>query len=777
MCVCVLGNLVAGSAIAADWQPKQAPVMTRWAKDVTPAKVHPEYPRPQMVREKWVNLNGLWDYAITDGKLISYRDASERGKILVPFPVESALSGVMKRVPDGGMIIYRRTFATPEMPKDGRLLLHFGAVDWEAVVSVNGKKVGEHRGGYDPFTFDITDALKPSGEQELIVAVSDLTDGSFQPRGKQVRKPHGIWYTPTTGIWQTVWLEPVGKTYIKGIKIEPDVDRQSVTFTPDVVNADGLAKPSTELWLRWQESGGGGKTELSISGKNLKEPITQKFESGLRYKGVSLIDIRDHLWTPDEPNLIDYGIAIHDGNTLLDNVTGYFAMRKISLGKDAAGVNRIMLNNKPLFQYGPLDQGFWPDGLYTAPTDEALRYDIEMTKKLGFNMIRKHVKVEPARWYYHCDKLGMLVWQDMPSGDKHAAWDPFGKHDNTETTRSPESSDNYNREWKAIIDALRNHPSIVMWVPFNEGWGQANTVAVTKWTKEYDPTRLVNCASGGNDFPVGDVIDVHRYPGPFAPKPTSDRAAVLGEFGGLGLPLEGHTWQGKDNWGYRSFTKNEDLQRAYVGLLGALRPMIAQGVSAAVYTQTTDVEIEVNGLMTYDRAVLKMDTDTIAKAARKLYLPPPKVTVLVPTSETTAQTWRFTTDKPADGWQKPDFDDSSWKSGPGGFGEPTTPGSVVKTNWKTNDIWLRREVEVKGFTAIHELALRIHHDEDTEVFLNGELIAKTTGYTTQYIEVPLDQKAVELLKEGKNTLAVHCKQTGGGQYIDVGLVDVEEMVK
>lgn len=491
-------------------------------------------------------------------------------------------------------------------------------------------------------------------------------------------------------------------------------------------------------------------------------------------------------WSPDTPFLytLDVSVSEQAGGGMLryhDGLTSYLAMRKISLGKDEHGVNRIMLNNKPLFQYGPLDQGFWPDGLYTAPTDEALKYDIEMTKKLGFNMIRKHVKVEPDRWYYHCDKLGMLVWQDMPSGDKHAAWDPFGKHDNTETTRSLESSVNFNREWKAIIDSLRNHPSIVMWVPFNEGWGQANTVAVTKWTKEYDPTRLVNCASGGNDFPVGDVIDVHRYPGPFAPKPTSDRAAVLGEFGGLGLPLEGHTWQGKDNWGYRSFTKNDELQRAYVGLLGALRPMIAQGVSAAVYTQTTDVEIEVNGLMTYDRAVLKMDADVIAKAARKLYLPPPRVTVLVPTSEQTAQTWRITTDKPADGWQKPDFDDSRWTSRPGGFGEPTTPASVVKTEWKTNDIWLRREFDLKaqGITlnSLHELALRIHHDEDTEVFLNGELIAKTTGYTTQYIEVPLDEAARKLLNGGKNTLAVHCKQTGGGQYIDVGLVDVREVAK
>ena len=774
------------SSSHADWQPKQAPVMTRWAKDVSPEKVHPEYPRPQMVREKWVNLNGLWDYAITDGKLISYRDASERGKILVPFPVESALSGVMKRVPDGGMIIYRRTFATPEMPKDGRLLLHFGAVDWEAVVSVNGKKVGEHRGGYDPFTFDITDALKPSGEQELIVAVSDLTDGSFQPRGKQVRKPHGIWYTPTTGIWQTVWLEPVSKTSIAGVEIVPNFDKKTVQFTVKVGGADA-EKYRVRIGLTSeQQHQPQGRIAIPPFGSELAQQIERFNGFGKPNTAIEIPFPNAKPWLPDSPTLYFSSVQLLPqdaangtfGKDVDDSVTSYFAMRQISLGKDEHGVNRIMLNNKPLFQYGPLDQGFWPDGLYTAPTDEALRYDIEMTKKLGFNMIRKHVKVEPARWYYHCDKLGMLVWQDMPSGDKHAAWDPFGKHDNTETTRSPESSDNYNREWKAIIDALRNHPSIVMWVPFNEGWGQANTVAVTKWTKEYDPTRLVNCASGGNDFPVGDVIDVHRYPGPFAPQPTSDRAAVLGEFGGLGLPLEGHTWQGKDNWGYRSFTKSEDLQKAYVGLLGALRPMIAQGVSAAVYTQTTDVEIEVNGLMTYDRAVLKMDTDTIAKAARKLYLPPPKVTVLVPTSETTAQTWRFTTDKPADGWQKPDFDDSSWKSGPGGFGEPTTPASVVKTNWKTNDIWLRRDFDLKsqGITlnSLHDLALRIHHDEDTEVFLNGELIAKTTGYTTQYIEVPLDDVARKALKPDKNTLAVHCKQTGGGQYIDVGLVDLME---
>ncbi len=746
-------------ASADEWTPAAGRLMTRWAKDVSPDRVHPEYPRPQMVRDRWVNLNGLWQYAIRPKD--QPRPERFDGKILVPFPVEAALSGVMKQVGPDNRLWYRRTFAPPQL-QGARLLLHFGAVDWDTTVWVNGKQVGSHRGGYDPFTFDITDALASAGDQELVVSVWDPTTAGYQPIGKQHLNPHGIWYTPTTGIWQTAWLEPVPESRIASLTITPDLDAKLVRVAVQVAGPRAGLSPS--VWVEANDKATG--VELIPDG-SIDE---------VEDLAVEVPIVRP--WSPADPFLYDLRVELSRDDKVVDSVRSYFGLRKISLGKDEAGVTRILLNNKPLFQYGPLDQGFWPDGLYTAPTDEALRYDIEQTRKLGFNMIRKHVKVEPARWYYHCDKLGMLVWQDMPSGDKHAKWDPFGRHDNTETTRLPESADNFNREWQAIIDSLRNHPSIVMWVPFNEGWGQANTVAVTKWTKEHDPTRLVNCASGGNDFPVGDVIDVHRYPGPFAPKPTADRAAVLGEFGGLGLPIKGHTWQDEKNWGYRSFTKSEDLQRAYVGLLGALRPMIGQGVSAAVYTQTTDVEIEVNGLMTYDRTVLKMDADVIAKAARKLYLPPPKVTTLVPTSEHTAQTWRYTADKPADGWQKSDFDDSSWKSGPGGFGEPSTPGSVVKTPWKTNDIWLRREFDIAGdgkpFMAVHELALRIHHDEDAEVFLNGELIAQVTGYTTQYVEVPLDEAARKTLKAGKNTLAVHCHQTGGGQYIDLGIVDLSE---
>ncbi|MCX7421924.1 MAG: hypothetical protein NT013_20585 [Planctomycetia bacterium] len=779
---CLAGVVTFGclttTLFAAEWQPQKAPLMTRWAKDVSPEKVHPEYPRPQMVREKWVNLNGLWDYAIvanpnqpqgaSPGSSLSLVQPDKwDGKILVPFPIESALSGVMKRVPDNGKLWYRRSFLVPKRLHEDRLLLHFGASDWDTVVWVNGKKVGEHRGGYDPFSFDITGALIRVNDQtqELVVAVSDPTDGSFQPRGKQIRKPHGIWYTPTTGIWQTVWMEPVPNHHIQSVSIVPDVDRE-------------------ELRLRIRHTGsrsGKAKFDIRVEAFEANERIASS-QMAAGSTEVRLPIKNPKLWSPETPYLYRLELRLiyeaNDGfadNSSYDDVQCYFAMRKISLGKDEHGIQRLMLNNKPLFQYGPLDQGFWPDGLYTAPTDEALKYDIEMTNKLGFNMIRKHVKVEPDRWYYHCDKLGMLVWQDMPSGDRYISpTDPDIK-------RSPESVANFENEWREIITDFGNHPSIVMWVPFNEGWGQFDTARIVDFTKKLDPTRLVNNASGWTDRGVGDVFDVHIYPGPGMAPLSSTRASVLGEFGGLGLPLDGHTWQGKDNWGYRSFTNKADLQKAYLGIIGGLRPLIGKGLTSAVYTQTTDVEIEVNGLMTYDREVLKFDAETLTKAHRKLYLPPPKITTLVPTSEETAQMWRYTTDKPADDWQKFAFDDSGWKSGPGGFGDPTTPGSVVKTVWETNDIWLRRNFDLKAdgrtLNSLHELGLRIHHDEDTEVYLNGVLIGTASGYSTSYHERALGEAAKKALLPGQNVLAIHCHQTGGGQYIDVGLVDVEEVAK
>jgi hypothetical protein len=665
----------------------------------------------------------------------------------VPFPVESALSGVMKQVGPDNRLWYRRTFTRPAAHPDGQLLLHFGAVDWDTTVWVNGKEVGRHRGGYDPFTFDVTDALKPSGEQELVVSVGDPSDAGTQPRGKQVQRPRGIWYTPTTGIWQTVWLEPVPYWGVKAVRFTPDVDKGEVEVTVEIHD------PHPSVWATVTVE---GIPELTI-------------QTGHRYR---LKVPKPHLWSPDDPHL--YPVTVQLSKNLAggarefgESVSSYFAMRKISLGKDDKGATRLMLNNQPLFQYGLLDQGFWPDGLYTAPTDEALKYDIEATKKLGFNMARKHVKVEPDRWYYWCDKLGLLVWQDMPSGDRYI------KRTEPDIVRTPESARQFEAEWKGIIDALRNHPSIVMWVPFNEGWGQYDTARIAAWTKEYDPTRLVNSASGWTDRGVGDVHDIHVYPGPGMPPLEERRAAVLGEFGGLGLPVKGHTWQAEKNWGYRSFTTPEDLTEAYQRLITRLRPLIGRGLSAAVYTQTTDVEIEVNGLLTYDRAIIKMPADTVAAANRSLHRPPPTVEVVVPTSQADGRPWRYTTARPADGWEKSDFNDSSWKEGPGGFGTEGTPGAVVRTRWNSPDVWLRGTVELPD-PVPPDLHLLIHHDEDAEVYVNGELAGKAAGFSTEYLLEPIRAAARSALRPGKNLIAVHCKQTGGGQYIDVGLVRVRE---
>jgi beta-galactosidase/beta-glucuronidase len=571
----------------AAWQPAAGPLKTRWAKDVSPENAHPEYPRPQMVRSDWLNLNGLWDFAITskDAKRAAFQK-----QILVPFPVESALSGVMRPVSENDRIWYRRSIDVPDKWRGRRLLLHFGAVDFEATVWVNGKEIGQHQGGYDAFTFDITDALTQRGPNELIVTAWDPTDAGTQPRGKQVRKPNGIWYTPTSGIWQTVWLEPVSAAHITGLKITPDVDNSAVTVCP--ITTPTLGPCTVEVIIR--DGHQVVYTASITAGGQITMPVKKA-----------------RLWSPEDPHLYDLVVSLKLGNRAIDKVEGYFGMRKISLGKDEKGFTRLRLNNKPYFQFGPLDQGFWPDGLYTAPTDAALRYDIEMTKKLGFNMARKHVKVEPDRWYYWCDKLGLLVWQDMPSGDKYIS----GKA--PDITRTPESATEFEQELTALVQGRGNHPCIVMWVPYNEGWGQWDTARIVELIKKLDPTRLVDNTSGWSDRGVGDVNDMHKYPGPGSPEPEANRAAVLGEFGGLGLPVRGHTWQSEKNWGYRSFTDAEALTAAYVDVVAKLFPLIEEkGLSAAVYTQTTDVEVEVNGLMTYDRELVKMDLNKVAAANR-----------------------------------------------------------------------------------------------------------------------------------------------------------------
>ncbi len=734
----------------ANWQKAKGPLMTRWAKQVSPDNVHSEYPRPQMVRESWLNLNGLWEYAVKpkDQRMPDKYD----GQILVPFPVESALSGVMKTVGEDYRLWYRRTIEILEQWSNQRILLHFGAVDWDTTVWINGRQVGNHKGGYDPFTFDITDALNKGGGQEIVVSVWDPTDAGTQPRGKQVRKPGSIWYTSVTGIWQTVWLEPVPEASIERIELMPDVDGKQLILRVKTVGIN-------------METHMGEKFHIVaevLDGERLVDTDYGYITSSRKLK----ID-NPKLWSPDDPFLYDLKVTLSQEERILDQVTSYFAMRKIEVKKDKSGINRLFLNNEPLFQFGLLDQGWWPDGLYTAPSDEALRYDIEVTKNLGCNMLRKHVKVEPARFYYWCDKLGIMVWQDMPSGDKYIGGD------DADLKRSEESAKQFELELKRLIEVFYNHPSIVMWVPFNEGWGQYDTARIVDMIKQIDPTRLVNNTSGWADRGVGDVHDIHRYPGPDAPPVEEDRAAVLGEFGGLGLPIKGHTWQDEKNWGYRSYTTREELTDAYINLIDNLHLLVGEGLCAGVYTQTTDVEIEVNGLMTYDREIIKMDVEKVTAANKRLYQPPPVVRMIVPTSQKQPQSWPYTTSEPPEGWEKENFDDSAWNRGQGGFGTEGTPGAIVRTRWDSPDIWLRRIFELNN-DKLNRPKLIIHHDEDAEVYINGRLIAKLEGYTSNYLRISVGEKAQEALRAGSNLLAIHCRQTSGGQYIDAGLADVVE---
>ncbi len=582
--ILVLCLTCATATRAQSWQPAGDHISTPWAQLVNPAAPLPEYPRPLMQRDDWMNLNGLWDYTVVPVGSISIR---KQGQILVPFCIESSLSGVGRTVGKDSVLWYQRTFTVPKAWKGRRVLLHFGAVDWKAEVWVNDIKAGSHTGGYTPFSLDITDALK-AGENTLSVQVWDGTDTGFQPRGKQVSKPGGIWYTSVTGIWQTVWLEPVPEQHIANLRTTPDLDGGRIR-----VLAEGATKGIVEA--RLSADGTGVASARALAGSELEIPVPDA-----------------HLWSPDDPFLYDLEVSLMVDGKVVDRVRSYCAMRQVGVMTDEDGIKRMTLNGKPIFMYGPLDQGWWPDGLYTAPTDEALAYDVQKTKDWGFNMIRKHVKVEPARWYYHCDRLGILVWQDMPSGEWTSPWQMTQLYDGMEKSRSAASEANWRKEWQEVMDGLYSHPCIVVWVPFNEGWGQFKTVEIATWTKQHDPTRLVNSASGGNHFlGAGDILDLHHYPQPEMYLYDAKRVTVLGEYGGIGLAVEGHLWAPDRNWGYIKFTSPADVTEEYVKYARQLQEMIARGFSAAVYTQTTDVEIEVNGLMTYDRAFDKVDIPRI----------------------------------------------------------------------------------------------------------------------------------------------------------------------
>ena len=580
----------------AQWKPAGDKIKTSWGEQLNPKNVLPEYPRPIMERPEWKNLNGSWNYAIT--RKGEPAPAAYQGEILVPFAVESSLSGVGKMVNENQELWYQRTFDVPSAWNNKHVLLHFGAVDWKADIWVNDVKVGEHTGGFTPFSFDITSVLNKKGNNQLVVKVWDPADRGEQPRGKQVERPGGIWYTPVTGIWQTVWLEPVAEQHIARLKTTPDIDKKTIKVEVATSTAS-----SDKIEVKLFDG-----TALVAKGAAL---------NGLPIELAMPADAK--LWSPESPSLYNMEVTLYKDGKVKDQVKSYTALRKFSTRRDRNGITRLQLNNKDVFQFGPLDQGWWPDGLYTAPTDEALVYDLKKIKDFGYNMVRKHVKVEPARWSTYCDQLGLIVWQDMPNGGRGPAeWQGHNYYTGADAIRSAASEANYRKEWKEIIDYLYSYPSIGVWVPFNEAWGQFKTPEIAAWTKEYDPTRLVNPASGGNHYTCGDILDLHNYPGPSLYLYDPQRATVLGEYGGIGMALKGHLWLADKNWGYVKFNTPEEVTNEYIKYADHLSELIEKGFSAAVYTQITDVEEEVNGLVTYDRKVIKVDEPRIKAINQKI---------------------------------------------------------------------------------------------------------------------------------------------------------------
>ncbi|HEC41964.1 MAG TPA: beta-galactosidase [Bacteroides sp.] len=758
------------SPAPAQWSPIKSPIMTVWGEQINPDSVLSEYPRPHMVRENWINLNGIWLFSLTD--TVSGRPTGYDSKILVPFCVESTLGGVTKKVTAENAMWYSRELPL-EQPMEGeRILLHFGAVDWHCMVWVNDEPVGEHYGGYDPFSFDITEALNKNGKQTLTLRVWDPTNEGLQPRGKQLIEPRGIWYTPVSGIWQTVWLEQVESGYISDVVIVPDIDQRLVNVAVELSEAGPLSTIHIQV----------------LEDSSVISSLTVKPGDNAR------LEIPDaKLWSPQSPFLYDVKIEVFNTREIphpskrrklisevikVDEVSSYFGMRKVEIRKDKQGFNRIFLNNKELFNYGPLDQGWWPDGLYTAPSDEALKYDIEVTKSLGFNTARKHTKVEPARWYYWCDVLGLMVWQDMPRCD--GGLSPAAEED---VLRPPELEKIYFREWEAIIRAFDHHPSIICWVPFNEGWGQFRTNEVLDWTKSLDPTRLVDGPSGWKDFGGGDMLDIHFYPGPGMGPLQEDRAVVLGEFGGLKYVQEGHLWQADKNWGYQNTESPEDLNRSFEKLLTDVNDLIPKGLAAAIYTQTSDVEIEVNGLMTYDRRVVKLDQKRASAAAAKLYAEHPVYKFLLPCSEQQDSIeWRYTTQAPSGDWFAVDLDDAGWESGIAGFGYRGRHRVFgTGTVWDTTVLWMRRDFELQELPEGKLMINFVSYNSISAIYINGKKLAVFSPSKDFHQLSDFDNALKKLLRPGTNNISVYTyakdppydeREGKKRQYADFGIIEV-----
>jgi hypothetical protein len=752
----LLGLLFTTNIIAQDQTEQEVlkySMSSKWTNEVNTGQPWDLYPRPQMRRAEWTNLNGSWEYAITDQseELPKQYD----GKILVPFAVESALSGVKKLVGPEKHLWYRTSFSLPSPATDEIWQLHFGAVDWEATIYVNGQIVGGHKGGYTPFSFNISPYLKKKGKQELIVRVWDPTDAGTQARGKQVRDPRGIWYTPVTGIWQTVWLEKTPADHIRSIRTMPDIDRNRLGVELKTSDLSQAVKASLSIRAAGREV---AKTEVSLP-------------AGSQAEGLEIALPTPRLWSPEDPFLYDLNVELYTASgQLIDQVESYFGMRKISLGKDPNGYTRIMLNNQPVFQFGLLDQGWWPDGLYTAPTEEALMYDVEMTRDFGFNMLRKHVKVEPARYYYNCDRMGMLVWQDMPNGNyfNELRVAPESKQD---AERPLSSALQFEGELKEMIDYFHAFPSIVTWVPFNEGWGQYDTERIAGWVKNYDPSRLCIAPSGWADRGVGDIIDVHIYPGPGMEAPEKDRASVLGEFGGLGYPVPDHMWWDKRNWGYLTFQDQATLESRFTDLINDLVGLKSCGLSAAVYTQTTDVEGEVNGMMTYDRQVIKIAPEITRSLFAPLYRSAWNKRTLLEDAESEAQSWYISREGPAADWQKPEFDATAWHSATVPLSSFDNPFLPTATQWGPEEtLYLRRSFYLNENYENINLKYYLHQAE-IDVFINGKEVThlQHEGGRKRHYTNKLIDGANAFLRKGRNVIAVRLKRQAEECTFDLGI--------
>ena len=746
------------AAHAQTWEAKTAALMTPWGEQIDPEAVWQEYPRPQMVRSEWMNLNGVWEYFRRDNTVkLEYETNARRftKRILVPFGVESALSGVMETDLSAvakSTLMYRRTFTLPDSYKNKRILLHFGAVDWQCAVFVNHQLAGKHTGGSDPFTIDITDCLKTSGEQELQVAVYDPSSYGGQPRGKQTTNPGSIWYTSCSGIWQTVWLEPVNDCFIERYELVPDAATGTVRVK--VIASDRTCK----FYLVARD---GEQMVASTEKTRVGEEVTLTIPNAKR-------------WSPDNPFLYNLDIYLcRDNCEECDRARGYFGLRTLSMGM-IDGHPGFLLNGEPLFMYGPLDQGWWPDGLLTPPSYEAMIYDLKTIKSLGMNMVRKHIKVENDLWYEWCDRNGLVVWQDMPSGS-----------DSGNLGTKEELHQNFYEESERIVIALKQHPSICVWVPYNEGWGQDAGAGADHTRRGYtvvrnadaDMGRLMNAASGWTDFRIGDIADAHSYPSPNGTgNPGNNRVNVCGEFGGITYLIDGHLWGGNEQV-YTSVDNSEDYTDRFIQYTSALQSLqLDKGLWAGVYTQITDVEKEVNGILTYDRKVLKVNEQQLAAIRsaieRTIRQRVSGARSIVDAGDNASTVyWQYTTTAPAAGWEQPGFDDSAWQRGAAGFGKIDQSAARVRTTWSTPEIWIRRTFQLTGLTAedLPNLCLRLFYDEDSEVYINGVLAMSITGYNTSYQLFGISEAARRAIRlDGDNTIAIHTKQTSGGQYIDAG---------